>query len=138
MRFPAVGSGVTRVFPKVLFSQIDNTWRTPPEVYGILNAEFDFTLDPCPVEPLFDGLTTSWEGYRVFCNPPYHRGEIEKWMAKAREADVAVFLVPVRTTPRWWHEYALKADEIRFFRRRLRFSGATINAPFDSCVVIFI
>lgn len=127
----------TKVFPRVLFSQIDNTWRTPPEVYDTLDAEFHFTLDPCPPEPTFDGMAISWQGQRVFCNPPYKRGEIAKWMAKAGEADIAVFLVPVRTTPRWWHDYALTANEIRFFRRRLRFSGATINAPFDSCVVIY-
>lgn len=128
---------LSTVFPRVLFSQADNHWRTPPEIYKALDAEFGFTLDPCPAEPAFDGLAISWRGQRVFCNPPYRRGEIEKWMAKAREATLAVFLVPVRTTPRWWHDYALLADEIRFFRQRLRFSGSRTNAPFDSCAVIF-
>ena len=34
-------------------------WLTPPDVYGPLNVEFNFTFDPCPY-PLpegFDGLS---------------------------------------------------------------------------------
>ena len=125
------------VFPRVLFSQVRQEWRTPPDVYAGLDAEFHFTLDPCPDGALWDGRFTDWRGERVFCNPPYRRGQIATWLAKAKEAELAVYLLPVRTTPAWWHTYALKADEIRFFHKRLRFSGATINAPFDSCLVIF-
>ena len=130
----------TNRFPRVLFSQVSGDWRTPPEVYATLDAEFHFSLDPCPAQGAltgYDGLRMSWAGNRVFCNPPYRRGQIAIWLARAREAAVAVYLLPVRTTPAWWHDHALKADEIRFFKKRLRFSGATINAPFDSCVVIY-
>lgn len=128
------------MFPRVLFSEVRQDWRTPPDVYAGLDAEFHFTLDPCPsggdiMEQ--DGLARTWAGQRVFCNPPYRRGQIARWLAKACEADVAVYLLPVRTSPSWWHDYALQADEIRFFRRRLRFVGATSTAPFDSCIIVF-
>jgi DNA N-6-adenine-methyltransferase (Dam) len=129
-------SDTTRIFPRVLFSSISQDWRTPPDIYAGLDAEFHFTLDPCPNGGT-DGLRRSWAGERIFCNPPYRRGEIARWLAKAREAECAVYLLPVRTSPAWWHEYALKADEIRFFTKRMRFSGATSNAPFDSCLVIY-
>jgi hypothetical protein len=134
-------SDTTRVFPRVLFSEVSQDWATPPEVYAGLDAEFHFTLDPCPLNSSaimeLDGLARSWVGQRVYCNPPYKQGQIACWLAKAHEADVAVYLLPVRTSPDWWHDHALRADEIRFFRKRLRFSGARFNAPFDSCVVIY-
>ena len=130
---------------RALFSSISETWSTPVELYAALDREFRFTLDPCPVRlpreaglPLFgtDGLTISWAGERVFCNPPYGRG-LGSWLAKAREADLCVFLLPARTDTRWWHQYALAADEIRFIRGRLRFNGAASGAPFPSVIIIF-
>lgn len=83
------------------------------------------------------GLALSWRGQRVFCNPPYRRGQIERWLAKAREAYLAVYLLPSRTGAAWWHDHALRADEIRFVRGRLKFGGAKINAPEWSVIVIY-
>ena len=42
-----------------------------------------------------------------------------------------------RTDTRWFHDYCLKADEIRFIKGRLKFGDAVFNAPFPSMVVIF-
>ena len=129
----------------VLFSSACEAWATPRAVYDALHAEFAFTFDPCPLmEPaqagmsLFgtDGLYKPWDGHRVFCNPPYGPG-IAKWLAKAREADLAVYLLPSRTDTRWWHDHAMHADEIRFLRGRLKFGGATTGAPFPSVVLVF-
>lgn len=124
-----------------LFSAATGKWATPGEVYAGLDAEFGFTLDPCPMddaERIFenDGLARSWAGERIFCNPPYGN-VIRNWLAKAREADVAVFLLPARTDTRWWHEYALDADEIRFIRGRLKFGGSKNSAPFPSVVLVY-
>ena len=82
-----------------------------------------------------DGSARSWKGERVYCNPPY--GAVAKWLMKAREAEAAVFLLPARTDTKWWHEYAMQADEIRFIRGRLKFGGAKFNAPFPSVVLIY-
>jgi phage N-6-adenine-methyltransferase len=128
-----------------LFSSARAAWGTPVEVYAALDAEFGFTLDPCPLREeseagmsLFgtDGLHDSWSGHRVFCNPPYGRG-VDRWLAKAREAILAVYLLPARTDTRWWHDHAMKADEIRFLRGRLTFAGASAPAPFPSCVLVY-
>jgi DNA N-6-adenine-methyltransferase (Dam) len=128
-----------------LFSSGREDWATPLDVFHALDTEFGFTLDPCPLMapeiaglPLFntDGLYKSWTGHRVFCNPPYGRG-VGDWLAKAPEADVAVFLLPARTDTRWWHTYALKANEIRFIRGRLRFGGSKTGAPFPSVLLIY-
>lgn len=124
-----------------LFSSATGKWATPPEVYAALDAEFGFTLDPCPIDDAerimeFDGLARSWAGERVFCNPPYGP-VIGKWLAKAREAELAVFLIPSRTDVKWWHDYAMQADEIRFIKGRLKFGGSKNAAPFPSCVLVY-
>ncbi len=117
-------------------------YRTPADVYAALHEEFHFTLDPCPFGsgPLQlpgakDGLTMRWRGERVYCNPPYGRG-VSRWLERAREADIAVYLLPARTDTFWWHNLALKADEIRFLRGRLRFDERG-RAPFPSVVLIY-
>ena len=116
--------------------QRSQEWRTPSEVMAALEAEFHFTLDPCGPD-ILDGLTMPWVDERVYCNPPYRRGQIEQWLAKAREAALAVYLLPSRTGAAWWHDYAMRADEIRFIRGRLKFGGGSINAPEWSVILVF-
>lgn len=128
-------------FNRAVFSAATGKWATPSDLYESLDAEFGFTLDPCPLDDAerimeYDGLARSWSGHRVFCNPPYGNG-IGDWLAKGREADVAVFLIPSRTDTRWFHEHCLRADEIRFLRGRLRFGDAKNSAPFPSMLVIY-
>jgi len=125
---------VARLAP--LFSSASVHWSTPHDLYAALDAEFHFTLDPCPLAGDEDGLMRSWVGQRVYCNPPYGRG-VGDWLAKAREADLAVFLLPARTDTKWWHDYAMRADEIRFLRGRLKFGDAKAGAPFPSVVLIY-
>lgn len=122
-----------------LFSSAREKWATPSALYQDLDMEFRFTLDPCPIgwQPGdTDGLTMPWIGQRVYCNPPYGRG-IGRWLQKASEADVAVYLLPARTDTRWWHEHAMRASEIRFLKGRLRFGEATSGAPFPSVVLVY-
>lgn len=123
-----------------LMSAQEVKWATPPDLYAKLDAEFGFTLDPCPIdwtsETHPDGLALDWSGQRVYCNPPYGRG-VGKWLAKAREAELAVFLLPARTDTAWWHDYAQYADEIRFVRGRLKFGGSKQSAPFPSVILVF-
>ncbi len=129
---------------RAVFSAAHVEWGTPPDLRTALDKEFSFTLDPCTPDSVWDGREISWEGHRVFCNPPYGRGT-EKWLAKGREAAVAVFLLPARTDVGWFHDYALAADEIRFFRGRLKFVEGHATkpetflgtAPFPSMLVIY-
>lgn len=128
-----------------LFSSASTHWDTPDDLYRALDAEFGFTYDPCPsVHGAFslreDGLSASWAGQTVFMNPPYGT-EIGRWMEKAwqesRNGVTVVCLVPARTDTRWWHDYAMRAQDIRFLRGRLRFGGSKNSAPFPSALVIF-
>lgn len=123
-------------------------WPTPQWFFDALDAEFGFTLDPCSTDENAkcakhftvndNGLLKSWEGERVFMNPPYGE-EIYSWMAKAfgeaRNGALVVCLVPARTDTEWWHSFAMP-HEIRFIKGRLKFGNATTSAPFPSAVVV--
>jgi hypothetical protein len=123
----------------VHFYSLNLKWKTPAATYDALNGEFNFDFDPCPATPSFDGLSVEW-GNVNFVNPPYGR-EIRKWIAKGyaehKKGKTVVFLIPSRTCSRWWHDYIMKASEIRFIKGRLKFQGAKFNAPFPSCVAVF-
>jgi len=129
-------------------------WATPPEVFDPLQAEFGFTLDACATPqnaklPRYfteaeDGLFQSWQGHRVWLNPPYGR-EIYAWTRKAREsrndAEIIVGLLPASTDLSWWHDDVLSGDaEVRYLRGRVRFlTGGPYRASgfFASVVVIW-
>ena len=123
---------------RILFSSVSDEWATPAETYNALNAEFMFADDACPLAGEANGLRREWQS-PCFCNPPY--SAIRPWMEKAvlewQAGKTVVLLVPSRTCTAWWHNFAMKATEIRFIRGRLKFGGAKTGAPFPSCVVIF-
>ncbi len=122
---------------RVHFSSATDNWSTPKDVYEALDAEFHFNDDPCPLNGT-GGLERPW-GSSTFCNPPYSK--IKDWVKKAWDESqlgkTVVLLIPSRTDTRYFHDYVMKAKEIRFIKGRLRFGNAIQNAPFPSCVVIF-
>ena len=124
---------------KGLFTSIRSDWRTPEDLYKKLDNEFRFDFDPCPTNPTFDGLSIEW-GKRNFVNPPYGR-EIGKWIAKGFQewlkGKIVVFLIPSRTDTIWFHDFIMKATEIRFIEGRLKFSNHHNSAPFPSAIAIF-
>ncbi len=74
-----------------------------------------------------------------FVNPPYSR--IKDWCQKAynesRKGKRVVMLIPSRTDTQYWHDYIMKAKEIRFIKGRLKFGDSKHNAPFPSAIIIF-
>ena len=135
---------------RIVFSSNSDEWETPEGLFSALDSEFHFDLDPCATSGNHkcdnyytkeeDGLTKSWGGRRVFCNPPYSK--IAVWVEKAyRETrtdnTLVVLLIPSRTDTRYFHDFIYHRSEIRFWKGRLRFSGADHNAPFPSMIVIF-
>lgn len=133
-----------------LLTSNGDEWSTPQDIFDELDAEFDFDLDPCATDENHkclvyftkeeDGLSKSWGGCRVFCNPPY--SEIGKWVEKAhdegiKDNTIVVLLIPARTDTEYFHRFILHRAEVRFIRGRLRFSGSKWNAPFPSIAVIF-
>ncbi len=96
--------------------KVDNR-ATPPEVFGPLDAEWGFTIDvsadarntKCSrfYSESDDGLSRSWAGETVWCNPPW--SNIGPWVAKAMAevgAQVVVMLLPAnRCEQKWWQEH---------------------------------
>lgn len=134
---------------------------TPPDFFEELSVRFGgFTVDAAAAPhntklPRYwsrseDGLTQSWDGERIWCNPPYSR--IWPWVRKANQSRAAlvVMLLPAnRTEQRWWQ---LEVEPIRdragsrltveFLPGRLRFimpdGIQTIGRPpFGCCLLIW-
>lgn len=133
----------------VHFSSETDLWSTPQEYFDKIDKEFHFTLDVCATVEnakcysFFtkedDGLLKEWIG-NIWMNPPYGRG-IGKWIQKAYETSLngytVVCLLPARTDTKWWHDYCMKSDDIRFIKGRLKFGGQKNSAPFPSVLVVF-
>lgn len=126
---------------------MSDEWGTPQKLFDKLDAEFSFTLDVCAgsanakVATYYskeeDGLKQPWFG-TVWCNPPYGR-TIDLWMSKAYHAALVgttvVCLIPARTNAPWWHDYVMRADEIRFIRKKVSFDGDVKGLPFFGSVL---
>lgn len=135
--------------PKAYHRSQSDEWGTPLEMFSALDKEFDFTLDAAATkenalcERFFtieeDGLSQDWGEHNVYLNPPY--SQAGKWVEKAYEASLrgatVVCLVASRTDTRWWHRWAMRADEIRLVEGRLKFVGGEFSAPFPSALLIF-
>ena len=132
-----------------LFDSKKQTWQTPRYVFDPLNNEFDFTVDAAASHENAmlshywteedDGLVQDWTGHRVWCNPPYNNYQVPFVMKGAEcKADIAVFLLPVRTSTILWHTYIFPiASDIRFIKGGITFVGAKSSAPFPSAIVVF-
>jgi phage N-6-adenine-methyltransferase len=140
---------------KTLFSSASDEWATPQKLFDELNAEFEFTLDSCATSENAkckkfytindDGLKQSWDGERVFVNPPY--SNVSEWVRKAETSlhHICVMLIPARVDTRWFHSHIWDGTknrtksgvEIRFIKGRLKFGDAKNSAPFPSMIVIF-
>jgi len=135
-----------------MFSSKTDQWSTPQDFFNELDKEFNFTLDPCAdnfnrkcytyYTEAEDGLKQDWNGYTVFCNPPYGSA-IKDWVKKCSDESklpdtTVVMLIPARTDTKYFHDYIYnKAKEIRFIKGRLKFGDSKNPAPFPSMVVVF-
>ncbi|HCO9299000.1 TPA: DNA methylase [Escherichia coli] len=126
-------------------------WRTPYRLFRNLHREFGFSIDGAATKhdtllPRFtdDIHNQSWDGERVFCNPPY--SDIPSFLIKASEADLAVFLIPYRPQTIYWLRYIFTnplCHEIRILHRAVKYlppaghNGLVVRAPFPAALVVF-
>jgi len=125
-------------------------WRTPPELFARLHADFHFGLDCASagddalcgrwITPEDDALSVSWrdrcpDGAAAFVNPPYSRlgGGLLAWVEKAiEERDVGlpvVMLIPPDPSTRYHQLVRVEAAEERCSRRRLAFLHPDTGVP---------
>ena len=132
-----------------LYSSLKQAWVTPQPFFQRLDDEFRFDIDVCATVNntkvqkfllvIDNPLQQNWRG-TVWMNPPYGR-VIAKWVQKAfeesRHGVTVVCLLPTRTDTRWWHDYVMKAEEVRLIKGKLQFGKSRYSAPFPSALVIF-
>lgn len=111
---------------------------TPPGVLAVVRAIGPIALDPCTpahnptAARVFytqedDGLARGWEVRGlVFCNPPYSRGELQRWAAKVvaecgRIEREIVMLTPSDLGTRWAKVLFEHAQAIAFWHGRIAF-----------------
>jgi site-specific DNA-methyltransferase (adenine-specific) len=133
-----------------LFTSRTEEWETPAYVFTPLNLEFKFQVDVCATsenakckiyfDKSADGLKGEWSPFRCWMNPPYGR-DISKWVKKAfnesQRGALVVCLIPSRTDTKWWHDWVMRASEIRFVSGRISFGSSKNSAPFPSCIAIY-
>ena len=140
---------------QTLMSSAAHDWRTPPELFATLDAEFGFGLDAAADASNYlcdryyteadNALVQPWDGV-AWCNPPYGQA-LPAFVRRAfsevesGRCPLAVLLIPARTDTAVWHECVMRATTIGLIRGRLRFGlpdgTPTGPAPFPSAIVLF-
>lgn len=128
-------------------------WYTPPEyieaarqVLGVI--DLDPASSPKAQETVRatryytaadDGLSKSWTG-KVWLNPPYTSGVIDKFIAKVVECEEAVVLVNNATDTKWFQQLAAKAAAICFPSGRIRFlsPNGKQGSPLQGQAVVYL
>ncbi len=157
-------SYIAKTHPQQGYNEAVDDRATTWEDFEPINRRFSFTIDVAASAdnaklPKFytradDGLAKSWEGERVWCNPPY--SVIPPWIEKAwaehERAEVIAMLLPSnRTEQRWWQDMIEpKRDRpgspltVEFLPGRLRFIApgkdfvrANERPPFGCCLLVW-
>lgn len=137
------------------FDSAKQEWNTPPCLFNQLRREFDFTIDlaadatNAKCNAYFtaeeDALSRAeWHGV-CWLNPPYgsQTSRLSKWVQKAfleaqtKSDCTVVMLLPARTNTEWWHEFCMRAAEIRFIRGRPKFGDSCHGLPQPLAIVVF-
>lgn len=138
----------------VCFSRKSDEWETPQNLFDQLTEEFHFTFDAAAnrentkcgasyADNIGDALSIDWrihsQGGAIWLNPPYSQVGlfIEKAYREFQSGALVICLIPARTDTKWWHNFVMKATEIRFIKGRLKFGSSKNSAPFPSAIVLF-
>ena len=123
--------------------------HTPAYIFAGIPLTFD--LDPASPSsgpstparhhytPEQDGLTKPWFGM-VWLNPPCHRFEIGKWIAKLAFHGQGIALVYARTDTEWFQDHP--PDALFLIRGRVRFTkraqgSKTVSGASPSVLLAF-
>lgn len=117
-------------------------WRTPPELFDLLNREFRFTLDgaaseanhllPRFLSPEDDAVMADPKDETIFLNPPYGKGLVD-WASMVQawwgKGNTVVMLVPAATETGWFQRLWKVASEVRFLSPRVQFLHPDTGLP---------
>jgi phage N-6-adenine-methyltransferase len=140
---------------KSKFESAKQDWATPQDLFDKLHKEFDFTFDlaadsgNAKCKNYFskedNALLKGWRG-ACWLNPPYGQkgsGKLSDWVRKSYEETkdspdtTVVMLIPARTNTKWWHNYCMRAYEIKLICGRPKFGDAEHGLPQPLALVVF-
>jgi hypothetical protein len=137
---------------------VDNEWYTPAKYIDLVRKVLGtIDLDPASnataqkvvrattyYDKDSDGLARKWAG-RVFMNPPYSRGLVDKFTSKLYEdyasGDVteAIVLLNNTTATQWFFDDMTQmATAICFPTRRIQFEGRKKGSPPSGQMFVYI
>lgn len=135
-----------------ILDKTSDEFGTPDSLFLPLDEEFIFTIDAAATakntklprwwDKEDDALKKSWANERVFCNPPYSRGNVESFFMKAlsetRNGDckLAVLIIPTFTERTWYHDYR-NHFEVRMIKGRQKFIGGESGARGNHMILVF-
>ena len=114
--------------------------QTSSKFYNKLNKRFNFTYDPCPLNPIVDAMVSKW-GNINYINPPfsYVAGFFYKAIEFAKnEKKTSIILAPVCFNRNWFID-VVKSNtlkEIIFLRYGVKFEG--FKRPTPGFLALFI
>lgn len=136
------------------FDSIKQDWNTPDDLFNRINEEFNFEYDLAASDSnakcskFFtqkeDGLKQKWDGV-CWLNPPYgdKSSKMVDWIKKAYNDTqqnpnlTVVMLIPARTNTKWFHQFCMKAAELRFICGRPKFGDSKHGLPQPLVLVVF-
>ena len=141
--------------PHVAFNSGNNEWYTPKEIIDAAREVMGcIDLDPASSELAnetvhaekfytidSDGLTKDWHG-RIWLNPPYSRGLLEKFIDKLvdSEFEQAIVLVNNATETKWFSRLVDVSSVVVFTKGRLRFNkpDGSAGLPLQGQAIVYI
>lgn len=138
---------------KEFLSASSDEFGTPDWLFNALHAEFQFDVDAAAsdINRLLSDYHTkekpaherkSWNNARVFCNPPYSRGNVRDFFSLALATTKGetgalfwVLLIPTYTERSWYHDYR-QFFEVRFIKQRVKFQGGAGHARGNHMLLI--
>ncbi len=136
------------------FDSIKQDWTTPKILFNKLNQEFNFEYDLAADKNNAlcakfytkdnDGLKQNWDGI-CWLNPPYgdKSSKMVDWIKKSYNDSqinpnlTVVMLIPARTNTKWFHNYCMKAAEVRFICGRPKFGDSKHGLPQPLILLVF-
>ncbi len=132
-------------------SEANSEWSSSEKLFRLLDREFHFTLDVAASEENAkcqryftikdNGLRKRWGKHTCFCNCPYDKIELAKWVRKAfnesKKGATVVMLLPSRTHAEWFHKYCVASAELRFVKNWLPFKGRGKTTTQSCLIAIF-
>jgi hypothetical protein len=116
---------------------------TPKDLYQLLDNEFHFDHDPCPLnglgaEGVPDGLKSEW-GQSNYVNPPFNNiaAWVDKSIEQCKKGKLVVMLIAARIASKYWFDKIWPiANEIRILHK-ITFEGYKEKSPLPVAIVVF-